>query len=197
MTVSNFKNDLERSGHGTSVSDLTNINSLIESSARAMLLDSDPPSTKRIVDISNALYDDVYRYAVPSDLKGNKIIDIRPQASRKLSDVAYQTYQKDFDLRKAVEDGTLSTEEDDGTRYLLIDKPLNAGILLNEMESATANGTWTSSGSGTLSADTVYFVTGGASLKVSSIANGDALSNTTMTAIDLTDHVESLSLIHI
>src|SRR3990167_8264016 len=194
MTISEFKDHLERSGRGASVSDLTNIDRLIESSARAILLDCDPPGTKRINDISNALYDDIYRYAVPSDLKGNKIIDIRPQASRSLSDSVHQTFQKDFDLRKAIEEGTLSMEEDDGTRYLLIDKPLNAGKLLNEMESATDNGTWASSGSGTLSADKIYFVTGGASLKVSSIANGNAISNTTMTAIDLTDHVENASI---
>ena len=194
MTVSEFKDHLQRSSHGTSTDDLTNIDRLIESAARAVLLDCDPPGTKRISDISNALFDDVYRYAIPSDLKGNKIIDIRPQASRALSDTAYQTYQKDFDLRKAVEDGTLSMEEDDGTRYLLIDKPVNGGLLLNEMESATANGTWTVTGGGTLSADTVYAVTGGAALKISTLATGNALSNTTMTAVDLTDHVENASI---
>src|SRR3990167_602708 len=191
--VSDLKEELTGVINGTSLNKVRNVNELIYRAGRQVLLDCDPPETERIVEIQNALFDDVTRYAIPSDLKGNKIIDIRPQVNRTLNDSFAQRFIAEFDQYKA--NNTFAIENDDGVSYIRIKKVLNQGITINSADSLTANGTWSvASGASTLTLDTLYYLTGGGSLKIASITNGGTLSNTTMTAVDLTDHVETASV---
>jgi hypothetical protein len=189
--ISDLKTELEGVVHGTSTSKIRNLNELIYRAGRQVLLDVDPPETKRIVEIQNALFDDVSRYAVPSDLKGNKILDIRPQVNRVVSDSFDQRFVADFDLYR--DEGTFAIENDDGTSYIRIEKTLNQGITINSADSLTTNGTWSAS-AGTLSLDTLYYLTGSGSLKLDTISNGAYIENTSMTAVDLTDHIETASV---
>lgn len=196
--VSDLKNDLESALHGTTINKVQNVDGLIYRAARQLLLDLDPQETKRITELTNALYDDVFRYSSPSDLKGNAIIDIRPQVSRTSADNISQTFQKSFDLGKSVNRFPLvSTEWDDGTKYLLVDKVLEAGILVNGCDSLTANGTWSASSSAsTLAVDQQYYESGGASLKynINTSTATAILENSTMTRVDLGDHDELSSI---
>lgn len=192
--ISDLKNDLEGLGHGTSVSDITNLDQMIWRAARQVLSDVDPPETKRISELTGGVFDQVYRYACMTDLKQDKIIDIRPQASRTLDDNFEATRGLQFDLYKTLKQST-SIEYDDGTRYLKIAKVLNRGLLLNECESLTANGAWAGSGGATnLSVDTLYYINGGSSLKFDVGATGGYVENSTMTQIDLTTHEKTASL---
>lgn len=179
--------------HGTTLDKISSPYELIYEAARNVLLGCDPVETKRVAQISNALYDQVYRYTVPTDLKGNKILDIRPQVNRTVSDKFDQVYSKEFDSYKT--DGSFNIESNNGVKYINISRALTAGVLLNECESATANGTWAVDGAGAtnLTADSLYKVTGSASLNFD-LASTGYLENSDMTAVDLSEHDEISSI---
>lgn len=190
--VSDWKTDLERKLHGTTIDKIASPYELAHEAARNVLLQIDPAETKRITEISNALYDNVYRYVVPTDLKGNKILDIRPQANRAVSDNFDQVYSEEFDRYKT--NNSFTIEHSDGVKYVRISKSLTAGVLLNECESATANGTWAaSSGASNLTADSLYKITGSASLNFD-LASTGYIENSTMTQVDLSEHDEISSI---
>ena len=195
FTIADLKSDLEGVLHGTTLNKVRNLTELIYRASRQVLLDCDPPETERIQNIENALYDDVTRYAIPSDLKGNKVIDVRPQVSRSLNDNFSQRYGEEFDLYKS--DNTVAIEHDDGTKFVRIKKVLNQGVLINGCDSLTANGTWAASGTASnLTVDSVYYESGAASLNfdLTASASDAILENSTMTQVDLTNHDEKSSL---
>jgi hypothetical protein len=184
-TIAQLKVDLQGILRGTSLSKVSGPNELISRAGRQVLLDCDPQETKRIAQISNAIYDSVYDYPTPVDLKGVSIIDIRPQVTRDIDDSMSQTYAKSFDLRK--ENNTFQVQFNSGIKTVRISKNTIAGSLLNGCDSLTANGTWTNGGvASSPTVDTVIKVTGSGSLSFNSSGSGAAyLENSTMTAVDL------------
>src|SRR6267154_6147214 len=96
--ITQLKQDLEGMMHGTTLNQITAIDALINRAARQILMDVDPQETKRIVPLANSIYTNIYDYSVPPDLKGTKVIDIRPQVNRQPWDVSTQTYNQAFDL---------------------------------------------------------------------------------------------------
>ena len=57
--ISNLKDDLAGMLHGTSMNKITGVDNLIYRAGRQLLLDCDPPETKRIGQIVNALYEPI------------------------------------------------------------------------------------------------------------------------------------------
>lgn len=139
-TVANLKNDLEAIIHGTSINKVQNITDLINRSARELLLEVDPIETIRSQQIANAVYDQVYNYAAPADLKGNRVISIRPQVLRDAGDKATQRYEEEFDQFKRDEDFTVVY--DSGVKFLRYSKNLTNPIVVNACNDLTDNGTW-------------------------------------------------------
>lgn len=196
-TVQNLKTDLEGMLHGTSIDQVTNQLALINRGTKDLLLEIDPMETKRKAQITNAIYDDVYNYSAPADLKGNKIIDIRPQVRRTPGDNISTTYSEQFDLYKGLKPNMVHVEYDGGTKFLRIDIPLTGGETLHTMTSITGNGTWAVGDDATnLTADTLDYVSGSASLNFDVDGNTTAgyIENSTMTAVDLSDEDEKSSL---
>lgn len=197
-TVQKAKDDLSAMMHGGTVDDLQNLSSLFNRAARQVVSQLDPISTKRIANISNTIHDDVYLYTAPSDLKGKKVIDIRPQANRTVADNFTQRYTEDFGKRKSIKDKIFVVDYKDGNRYLRISENVSPKpVLINDMNDITSNGTWAVSGDATnLTKDTISFTSGGASLNFDLNASGSAgvLSNSTMMQVDLTDHDEQATL---
>lgn len=193
--VSDLRNELEAAGHGTSTNDLQNFYELIYRAGRKVLLYCDPPDTKRVSSLIN-LYDNITLYSAPSDLKGNKVIDVRPQADevRVAGDNLSQTYTKPFETW--ADDNRIAIEMKSATKFLRLRKALTGRIVLNDFQSATANGTWTVGGTGSnLQTDSTVFITGSASLSFDVTGAGTAtLANLTMTQQDLTDHLNKASL---
>jgi len=185
MQIGDFKVRLESKVHG-SYESIQDVDGLISEAARNVLLMIDPVTTKRVAQIENAIYDQVYSYALPADLKGDKILDIRPQANRKVSDVVNATYQKEFDVWK--DSDTMAVEMNSGVKTLRLNKPLTEGLLINDASTLTENGTWTAGGNATdLTVDTLNKVSGAASLKFDVSAGGTiaTLENSTMSVVDL------------
>jgi hypothetical protein len=188
--ISQLKNDLEPKFHDTSLNKLSgNIYDKIFEAARNVLNDMDPQETMRVSNIDNALYDQVYSYVCPTDLKDKKIIAIRPQVNSNASNNFTQTGIEEFDQRK--DNNSLAFEYDDGIKTIKLSKALTAGATINDCESTTANGTWAAGGqAASLETDNFNYVTGGGSLRFN-VTSGDTtgyIENSTMTSLDLTDY---------
>lgn len=186
--ISDLRNDLDAIGHGTTTDKVTNFYNLVWRAASSVLLEVDPQETKKL-GTAFAIYDSVYDYSAPADLKGKKVIDIRPQVRRTSGIVFNQEYSQEFDRDK--DDLSFTVEYLNGTKFLRISRQGSAGSVLNECETATANGTWAVGSNATnLLTDDIDYVTGGSSLKFDVSASGTTayLENSTMTDVDLTDY---------
>jgi hypothetical protein len=189
--ISTLKSDLTTVLHGTNLNKVTNLYGVIERASRKLLNDIDTIETTRILPLASPIFDRVYDYACPTDLKGDRVIDIRPQVNRALSDRFFQTYNEQFDLSKAAVSfgGEMTVQYNTGIKSLRLAKNLIPGILVNAIDSITENGTWAVGGDATdLTVDTVNYVYGSGSLRfnVSGVGTTAYLENSTQTAIDLT-----------
>ena len=191
--ISQLKDELTGVQHGTTLSQITGLYEIFNRAAREVLADFDPIETVRIQQLTSPLYDKVFDYASPADLKGDRIIDVRPQVRRTVADRFAQYYNQEFDLQKlSVASNPLWTiQYNNGTKSLRVAKNLTPAILLNAVSSITDNGTWVVGGSASnLTADTLNYATGSGSLKFDLAAGGVGstgyIENTTMEAVDLT-----------
>jgi len=195
-TIANLKDDLAGVSHGTNLNDITNLTSLINRAARKVIAEIDPQETIQIANIANAIHDSVYDYTAPTDLKGNKVIDIRPQASRRVSDNFSQTFSEEFDLSKP--NNTFEIRHDNAVKTLRLSKAITpAPLTLHAVNGITENGTWAVGDDATnLTKDTVTYVSGSASLNFDVNGSGTTgyLEISDMTDVDLTDHDELSSI---
>jgi len=193
-TISDFKVDLQGAIHGASLNKVQGVDQVIYRAAGDLLLDIDPIETRRISPLSPALFDQVFDYVVPSDLKGKKVIDIRPQVSRGLNDSFSQRQSKEFDLYKA--ENAFSVQHNTGVKSIRIAKSTTPGSSLNEMEDTDDNGTWAIGGTASsLAQDTINRVSGGASLRFTATGAGAGfIENSTMAQVDLSTHKNQASL---
>jgi hypothetical protein len=187
MNVTGLKSELQAMIHGTTLNQVVNMNGLIYRAARQLLLDLDPQEMKRISPLASAIYDSVYDYPIPVDVKGNKVIDIRPQVSRNLSDNFLQTYGKPFDLTKTSLVDQFTVNFNSGLKTIRIaDSGLVPGVVLSNADSITSNGTWTTGGTASnLTADNVNHVSGSASLKFDLGIGTGYLENSTINSQNL------------
>ena len=190
--ISDAKSDLEGTLHSTQVSKVKNIYNLFWRAARNVLAKIDPKETIRINQITNAVHDDIYDYAVADDLKGNKILDIRPQANRGKSDSFTQRLAREFDKYK--EDGTFQIRTNKGTKTLRLSADITGSpTVLHSMNSITDNGTWAVGGDATnLTADTLEYLSGSASLNFDLNVSGSVgyIENSDFDDVDLSDYDE-------
>lgn len=181
-TIQNAKQDLEGMVHSTSLNKIRNLNALFQRAGRTLLTKIDPPDTIRIAQISNAIHTDVFDYTAPSDLKGNSIVDIRPQVNRQESDKLTQKLSEEFDLTKA--NNTFQIRYNSGVKSLRLSKAITpSSITLHNCNSLTSNGTWAADGAGAknLTLDTLDYWDGGASL------NFDLDKDTTTGYLEISD----------
>lgn len=193
QTVLQCKQDLTGIIHGTTLNKVVNLDRLFFRAGSKILMDIDPQETKRIVQLANPLYNEVFDYACPSDVKGNAIIDIRPQANRQLNSVATQSYNQAFDVSKSkVFNNQFTINFNQGIKTLRVSLPiLPAGTIVNECDAIVANGTWSANGTASnLRVDNVNFASGSGSLEVDFASGANPSTggfvNSTIPALDLT-----------
>lgn len=191
-SVGDLKQDILAVLHGTTLNQIQGINFLINRASRKLLNDLDPIETERITQLATPLYDKVYDYACPNDLKDDRIIDIFPQVKRKLRDRFFQKYAEDFDLYKEwnINKGDFTVEWDTYQKFIRISKCLRQPILVNPATEITASGTWTASPNATnLQDDNLYFIYGNSSLRfdlsVGANPSTGSLQNSTFQPVDL------------
>lgn len=192
-SVLNLKQDLTGVIHGTTLNKVQNLNGIIDRSARQLLEDVDPVETQRITQFATPVFENVYTYYLAPDVKGNKIVDIRPQVNRWLNQIYNQDYSQQFDLSKTQSlANQFYIQWNSSIRTILLNSPLlNTGVVVNYASSVdTENGTWTAGADAVdLETDGVNWIAGGGSLKFN--LTGDTgegyLENSTMQSVNLQD----------
>lgn len=186
MTIQDLKTRWASKIHGASVNKIKDPYGLIFEAAGNVLLKCDPYETKRIMAIQNAIYTNIYDYVIPSDVKGDAVIDLQPQTPRQPWDGISQSYDQQFDHFKA--QNSLVIKNNSGYRTIRISKVTNPVTTVNLANDLTANGTWTTGGNATsLALDTFQKVDPTASLRFNISASGSVayLQVVNQTAVDL------------
>jgi len=176
--IAKLKDDLSAIGHGTTISKVRSPELMIDRAARELLLDVDPQETIRIAQLASPFYERVYDYALPSDLKGDSIIDIRPQVDRELINNPSQTYSRVFDLSKTNVNAPLfNIQFDSSVKTLNYANPqLQPAILVNGANSTTSNGTWAGTNISNITNDNVNFVYADGSIRFTIDAGANPLT---------------------
>lgn len=191
-TIAQLKQDLEGMGHGTTLNKVKNFYTLVWRAANNMQSRINIRGTRRVANLTNAIYDDIYDYALPSDVK--EVIDIRPQANRDESDNLRQQLAKEFDMYKGKTTDYFQIKHNDGIRSIRITKDLSPNpVTISDMNSLTDNGTWSDDGTvcDNIAKEELYYITASAAIKLNFIAIGSGyIQNTTLTVVDLTDYDE-------
>lgn len=182
--------DLSGVTHGTTTNKVPNLYGVINRSARAVLLDVDPKETQRIVALSQ-VFNSVFDYALPADVKGDRIIDLRPQAGRKPGDIFTQGYEIDFDANKSIGwSDKIYTQWNTGVKTIRIEAPtLTSPITV--CDTSTITGWTATTGAQNLSLDTTNNVAGGGAVTFD-LAAGSATASvqiSTLSQIDLSSKV--------
>lgn len=185
FTIGQIKEHLIGMGHGGTLNKVRNIEAMFERTVSQFLLKAKVVESIRRSPITNAVHDNVYDYALPSDF--NILIDVYPQANRTSWDFAYRRPNGDFDLNKAIADKTIAIDGKNGSKILRINWKTRAPQVLNTLDSLTANGTWSAVGGATnVAVDTITKYSGGGSIRLDVNTSGDGIQNTTMNAVNLT-----------
>ncbi len=195
-TVGTLVNDITSVVHGTTANKIPQIYGQINRAARALLLDVDPKETQRITQLASQVFDDVFDYPIPADVKGDRIIDLRLTAGRVASEVFVQDYAVTFDSQKSYGlSNAIYTQWNTGVKSLRIEAPfLTAPVQLTDTGSTTG---WTATtGASSLTLDQTNYVAGGGAL-VFNLDAGSAtgyVENSTLTPVDLTSHLNTSTL---
>lgn len=189
-SITNLLSDISSVTHGTTINKIPNIYSIINRAARAVLLDVDPKETQKIVSLSQ-VFNDVFDYAAPVDLKGDREVDLRPQAGREPGQIFTQDYAQNFDVNKLWSlSNKIYTQWNTGVKTLRIEAPtLTSPITL--CDTSTITGWTATAGAQNISLDTTLNVAGGGAIQFDLAAGSStgSIQISTLSPIDLTGHV--------
>jgi len=190
MTITEVKNHLSAILHGNTLNKIRSVEYALERAAANVLANIKPVDSERETALTSLIYDDVFNYPLPADF--GWLIDLRPQAVRTSLESASRRYAEPFDLKKALADRIVSIEGSEGTKFIRINWRNRAPILIDGMNSLTANGVWAIVGTASgLKLQTLYKITGNASVEFDLAATGDGVSFIKTVPIDLTDEDEA------
>lgn len=192
--ISDAENELTGILHGTTLNQIFDLNGVFNRAARRVMQDVDPPETKVFTQFGQ-VWQGIYEYECPVDLKGDKIIYLLPQSNVQLNDYIGQSYSQPFEIDKNY---TLSPQFNvnysNATRILKINVPqLPQGAQLNAADAVSDNGTWAAGTNvSNIQTDSQYFTNGASSSVSFTIGAGINPStayiyNGTMTPLNLTN----------
>jgi hypothetical protein len=196
-SINTLLSDIASTTHGTTVNKIPGIYGIINRAARALLLDVDAKETQRIVQLSQ-VFNDVFDYVLPSDVKGDRIIDIRPQAGRNPADVFQQGYAQMFDKNKLIGlSNEIYTQWNTGVKTIRIEAPtLTAPVTVTDTGTLTG---WTAStGAQNLSLDQTNNVAGSGAIQFD-LANASAVGTieiSTLSTMDLTANLNTSTIFY-
>jgi len=191
MNYSAFLNDLnvkiQNKAGSIPVSARTFINQVLRNTVSA----TDFVSLIRHTKSYQAVYDDIVRFPLPSDMKNEAIIDIQKYSN--YSRASYTKYRKVSPnvFRTMQEQDTVAFDYSDGMSWLLGNfNTNNQSTVINTLDTLTSNGTWSAADNGeNIIVNTLNYIAGSGSISCDMASAGTVLSivNTTMTALDLTN----------
>jgi hypothetical protein len=183
--------------HGTTVNQVSGLNELHNYAARKLLNDIDPIETVRKTLTTTPLFNQVWDYACPSDLKGNRIIDISPQYIRTPGQIITQTFNQPFDIdkNKNFPPSEATIQWNNQVKTIRInDTSLPQGVLLeacNAVGNLTAGGT-----ASTLAVDNVNYASGAGSLSFNVTTGTGYISETLPSTLDMSTQLNQASLFY-
>ncbi len=190
-SIQTLLNDLSGVTHGTTTNKIPNIFGAINRAARQIVQDVDPKETQRIISLASQVFNDVFDYPAPIDLKGDRIIDLRPQAGRDPSEIFQQGYSMDFDAYKNISwANKILTQWNTGIKTLRIEAPfLTAPITL--CDTSTITGWTATTGAQNISLDTQNAVAGGGDIQFDLAASNStgSIQISTLSPVNVTGHV--------
>lgn len=192
---------VNRHTHGVGVSQVANFLNSIDDGRISLLGKIRPPELVRKMNMEQALYDQIDRYAIPIDLKYEDVIEIKKLSDKRNVDTLEHplevVYRRRFDQKRRGARNVMAIFQENGLKYAKIDHPRGLKecqhLLVNEVDSLTENGTWNIGGNVVdLRLDTLNHVTGKASLQfdINNSATTGFIENFTMTAVDISDYIE-------
>ena len=192
---SDLLNQVIDSARRSNITNVITVQNFINRAARIVYSEVDLRSAKRNVVLGTDLFDDIYSYPAPSDLKGDAIIDFIPQVNRSTTFRLDLVSEQEFDLKKTIKNNLVALATDDLVKRIMfsgdvVDTKLTAATL----DSLTSEGTWSAYNDATnLVADTDNYVAGGGSIKfdLTGSATTAGIQNTTISALDISDYVNN------
>ena len=188
-TYLDYQNAVNDGIHGK-ITTIIGLRAFLNRAVRRVNSIVDLQSTKRTTSLSPGIYNQVYSYPAPADLKDNAIVDVRRQYDR--VEEFNQTTAEEFDRRKTHDKSSVAVDDRDGVKVLNIATDLNTDeLVINTCDSLTDNGNWVVTGDATnLTADTQRSINGSASLRydMNSGAILATLEVPDMIAVDLTNY---------
>ena len=195
-TYANLLNEVVDSARRSNITNVITALTYINRGARKVIRDVDLRSTKRNAAISNGLFDDIFSYPAPSDIKDDAIIDFIPQVNRRTDFRLDLVSEQEFDIKKTIKDNLVSIATNNVSKLMKFSGDVNDTILnIASLDSLTNDGgTWTAyNDAANLAADTTYYVKGGGSIKfdLTGAATTAGIYNTGLTTFDLTNYVNN------
>lgn len=178
---------------------LVDANETINRGVKEAFSETDFRSSKRVSSSPPNLFDEVYDYSAPVDLKGQKIIDIDPQVERG-DDEWHLVTPEEFARRKTIEDFLVAVRDADGLVRLKISRHVDdTTLIVATLDALSYNGAnWALFGDGTnLRTDADNYVKGNGAVRwdISAAAGTTAgIQHTSLPTFDLTDYLSAGSV---
>lgn len=173
-------------------STISNIQAIANRAVKDVVAEIDLRSTKRSAAISPQIYQEVFNYGAPADIKEEGIIDVQPQINRSSDSELELVSVEEFDRTKDSVNNLVAISDADFIKILKLSMPVNSNeLVVNECDSLTGDGTFAASGSASnITLDQNNYVNGSASINFDVAANFTSaiISVTGMDAADLTDY---------
>ena len=192
-TRANLKSDINRGIQGK-IGMLISAEDTMNETVRKLYLKHDLRSAKRRAALTPDLYNGIFEYNCPSDLKGNKIIDIPAQAKRQDGEFTLTT-PEEFRRHNGRVSGEIAIDDYNAQRLLLINSRVDSKTLvISELD---AVGSWVAFGDGeNVARDDADFVKGAGAVKfgISSAGGTTAgIANPSITSVDISDFLGGTS----
>lgn len=190
-TYVNLKDEIANTERFPDVANNLTIRTVINQSARGVIREIDLKSTKRKALLSSRLFDNIYDYACPTDLKA--LIDFQPQLNRDADSRIIWTTEENFDRKKEILNNLVTVSYDDLSRKIRASMDVDdTKLTVSTMESLTDDGSWVLFGDAeNVELDNDNYAEGSGSIKfdISSAGGTTAgIQNSTFTDIDISDY---------
>ena len=196
---SDLLNQVVDSNRRSNITNVITAANFLNRGARIVASEVDLRSLKRNSVLASDLFDDIYSYPSPSDLKGDAIIDLIPQVNRRRDFQLELMSEQEFDLKKTARTDIVAVATDELVKRIMFSGNVNDTVLVAAtLDSLTADGgTWTAyNDANSLVADTDNFVRGGGSVKfdLTGSATTAGIQNTGLTNFDITKYTNDGSV---
>lgn len=178
---------------------LVDADAMVNDLVRDVYLKTDMRAAKRRATLTPNLYNGIFPYNCPADLKGDKVIDIPAQAKRQDGEFNLTT-PEEFRRHNGAVAGEIAVEDYNGSRILYISSKVNSLMLtVSELDSLSSGATadWALFGDATTVArDDADYVMGNGSIKfnISAAAGTTAgIQNSNVNNVDITDYLGGTS----